>query len=177
MTVRYYALRARPMTEFKVAARIKDLGDDDGSLKPYIPKETTRKRISAGTIRKIERPVVPGLVFVAFVGEVPWAVLTGLPDVSGFFCQRGVPVEIPRRDMQRLREIEAELADLEDQWARLRSGKVFRVGDKVRIRDGAFAGRLSEVRQARKDQLRMVLKLLGSEREVWVSVESVEAAA
>jgi transcription antitermination factor NusG len=176
MTVRYYALRARPMTEFKVAARIKDLGDDDGSLKPYIPRETTRRRVSAGTIRKFERPVVPGLVFVAFVGDVPWAMLTGLPDVSGFFCQRGVPVEIPRRDMQRLREIEAELAELEDQWAR-RPGKVFQRGDKVRLRDGAFAGRLVAVRQARKDQLRVVLELLGSEREVIVGVESVEAAA
>jgi hypothetical protein len=36
---------------------------------------------------------------------------------------------------------------------------------------------VAEVRRARKDQLRVVLELLGSEREVIVSVESVEAAA
>jgi transcription antitermination factor NusG len=177
MTVRYYALRARPQAEFKAAAKLKAMGDDDGSIKPYVPKETTRRRISAGKIREVERPVVPGLVFAGFIGPVPWATLTDLPEVSGFFCRAGVPVEIPGVASQRLRAIEAELAEMEAYWSKQRSPKIFREGDKVALKTGAFAGRLAEVRRARKDVLRVVLELLGSEREVIVGVESVEAAA
>jgi transcription antitermination factor NusG len=76
-----------------------------------------------------------------------------------------------------LRAIEAELAEMEAYWSKQRSPKIFRAGDKVALKTGAFAGRVAEVRRARKDQLRVVLELLGSEREVIVSVESVEAAA
>jgi len=176
MTVRYYALRTRPQAEFKAAARLKSMGEDDGTIKPYVPKETTRRRISAGKIREVERPVVPGLVFAGFIGPVPWATVTDLPEVSGFFCRAGAPVEIPGLAIQRLRAIEAELAEMEAYWQRQRSPRVFRAGDKVALKSGAFAGRVAEVRRARKDQLRVVLELLGSEREVTVGVESVEAA-
>jgi len=174
--IRYYAVRVRPLHEFKVAEKLKALGDDDGSVKAFLPRETIRRRVSAGKFREIDRPVVPGLVFVGVIGQLPWAVTT-IPGCTGWHRRSdGSPIEIPAVAIHRLREIETEIADLAVQWAR-RSGTIYRRGDRVRLKDGALAGRLAEVRKARRDQLRVVLEMLGAEREVVVSVASVEAAA
>lgn len=150
--------------EFEVAAAFEALGG--ATIVPF-EVERTRKRL--GRQPSIRRyPLLPGYVFAGFARAHPWLAIERLHHILG-------PIEDPATELPAVmtsRDLK-KLADIPTGQERvLRAARSVGKGDRVRLLD-----QVSEVRAIVDGKAYIPIRMLGSEREVAVSVDKLERVA
>src|SRR5581483_8039009 len=136
--LRKYVLVTEPGAEFKAQRHLKARGFD-----AWVPSERVtqvrRVRTIFGEIgRKIEivRPIFRGYIFVPLNMAWSFGALYSTPGLrqSPFLLICGQPAVVPECEVARLQQVETDLKHAPLQ------GLPYRIGERVRITEGAFTG-------------------------------------
>ncbi len=139
------------------------------SLEVFVPLiEVTRRRRN----RKwsVLQPVFPGYLFAAFPLEPStWGVVRWTPGVKRILGCGDVPVPVPNEFID---ELKARVAE----FGFIRPGIPFSAGDRVRLREGPFAGLegIFERQLSPAGRVRVLLELLSRVTPVDVDVLDLE---
>jgi transcription termination/antitermination protein NusG len=133
--------------------RIESMGMEDQIYRVIIPEET-EVEIKNGKKKEKVRKIFPGYVFLEMkVTDESWYVVRNTPNVTGFIGSSGKgakPVPLRPEEIDPiLKRLGLHRAELDINIA---------VGDKVKIKEGPFAGQIGTVDEIDED--RMMLKVL-----------------
>jgi transcription antitermination factor NusG len=140
---------------------------------PYWPMFFARMRGRGNMVRKVERPMFPGYLFLRFGLETPhWhRIFTspGLRPINTLMVINGHYVTLPEDEMAKIGRTENSLRLQDNLPAKLMP---FNVGDTVRIEEGAFVGFNGEFTDL-DDQGRcgVLLAMLGRMTRVYLPAE------
>lgn len=159
-------------------------------LVPYFPVTPRRERHGRGAMRTAWRPMLGPYAFVRCMAR-QWSLVSASRGVRRFLGQEGVPQSVEPHCLEVIRLIEAEDAETERHRALMeaaaeaarakgRSGIVwdYLEGERVRIKNGPFAGFYAHLRAAVDvhDRIRAVMDIFGTESAVELSAFDVEKA-
>lgn len=185
----WYAFRVESGQERRALRTLLELG-----YTPFLPIERRRRRRHrhAKSSQVVEYAKFPGYIFIGFAGRVPWtrlwaidraepmASLTGHPSQFVTYKQRVLKSVIgfegrpsPADGDQMHRAIAESSAYVPDTTT---TRKGFEVGDEVEIIDGAWQGHVTKVDGIYGDKAKVFLQLFGSQREVKIDLDSLQAA-
>lgn len=171
----WFAFRVKPQTERKVAQQLRWQG-----MKAVVPVFRAWRRINryAKTKTPRERPIMPGYIWVGFVGDVPWWRLLGREDVFSVVSFAGVPACMDRSQVARMLADERRgvYADSDD-WRNMRSGFEYKVGETVEFEAQGFEGFTGKVVHLNARDARILFEMFGAEREITVPVEACSRVA
>jgi len=140
--------------------RIKAFGMEDKIFNVIVPKEKKIK-IKEGKRKVVEEKIYPGYVLVEMiVTDDSWYVVRNTPNVTGFVGSGTTPVPVSPKEIEILKK---RMGVKEPQY------KVeFKVGDTVKIIDGAFKdfdGRVSEIDEER-GKVKVLINMFGRDTPV-----------
>ena len=120
-----------------------------------------------GQRRVVERRVFPGYVLVQMImDEQSWYVVSNTPNVTGFVGMGNKPTPLPDEEVKRiLRRLESEEPKIKVD---------FKVGQKVRIVEGAFAEFTGLVQELYPDKGRAQVMVSFFNRETPVDVDFLQ---
>lgn len=161
----WYVVFTRPNGEELAAQHLKRQG-----FSTYLPRRLTMRR-HARKQQRVIRPLFPRYLFVGLdLGAQRWRSVHSTVGVSRLVCRGDDPESVPLGVVERL-------IDQQDENGCIRLAPSFRAGDRVRIREGAFAdlvGLYEEITDAQR--VTLLLDLLGRQVRVAVAPEYLEAA-
>ncbi len=161
----WYVVFTRPNGEELAAQHLKRQG-----FSTFLPRRLTMRR-HARKQERVIRPLFPRYLFVGIdLGAQRWRSVHSTVGVSRLVCRGDDPVRVPLGVVERL-------IDQQDENGCIRLAPSFRSGDRVRIREGAFAdlvGLYEEVTDSQR--VTLLLDLLGRQVRVAVAPEYLEAA-
>ena len=119
--------------------RIESMGMADRIFQVVVPTEE-ESELKDGQRRVVERRVFPGYVLVQMVmDEQSWYVVRNTPNVTGFVGMGNKPTALPDDEVKRImRQLESEEPKIKVD---------FKVGQKVRIVEGAFSEFIGVVKE------------------------------
>ncbi|WGD55353.1 transcriptional activator RfaH [Bradyrhizobium sp. CB1650] len=166
-TRRWYVVQTRPHAEVKVAMHLGRQGFDI-----YIPRYLKRRR-HARRVEMVAAPLFPRYVFVAIdVTAQRWRSIQSTFGVARLVCNGDYPAEVPESVIGGLRSSEDERG-----FVRLENRSVFRLGDKVRILDGAFSACLGLFEgMPDGERIAILLDMLGRKVRIVLDADAIEAA-
>jgi len=162
MTKRWYALRSKPRKEDVVWKQV--LSKDIECFYPRLRVHPVNPRS-----RKV-KPYFPGYMFVRVdIDDIGISTFRWLPHTYGLVTFGGEPAYVPDNLIHALKQRVEEIAEA--------GGELFdglKPGDKVRIEKGPFSGyeAIFDHRKPGKERVRVLLKLLGSERKVPIELDA-----
>jgi transcriptional antiterminator RfaH len=165
--ISWFAVHTHPQAEAKALVNLSRQG-----YQAYLPR--CRVRVSHARRREIVlRPLFPRYLFAGLDRAVmPWRPIRSTFGVAGLVHAGGEPAAVPEVVIIKLQEQEAAGAfDL------LSPQQLLRVGELVRVTEGAFedmVGRLIELRD--QDRVVVLLDLLGRVVPAQLRATAVEAA-
>lgn len=120
-----------------------------------------------GQRRVVERRVFPGYVLVQMVmDEQSWYVVRNTPNVTGFVGMGNKPTPLPDEEIKRImRQLESEEPKIKVD---------FKVGQKVRIVEGAFAEFIGVVQELYPDKGRARVMVSFFNRDTPVDVDFLQ---
>ncbi len=162
----WHAIRVAPSAEFRVRDDLHRL-----SITALVPRQVVLRKVNRdGKKKPIFRPLLPGYVFAGFRDFPPWASLAGLRGWHGPVGFEGFPARLTTADVLAIQAFD-----------RMPDEPVHRpcvkVGDKVPYRVGRLGELRAMVKRLEGAKVVLSVELFGSEREVTVASESIEAAA
>ena len=165
-TQRWFVVQSQPNAEFKAVAHLNRQG-----FSTYLPRYMKRRR-HARRIAHVPAALFPRYLFVGIdMGAQRWRSIFSTVGVSRLVCNGDVPAAVPNRVIENLRARE------QDGLVKLDLRPSFRVGDKIRLLDGAFADCLGLYEGLKDgDRVALLLDLLGRRVRVTVGQDSVAAA-
>jgi transcription antitermination factor NusG len=169
----WYALLVPPQKEF-IAQRILHAK----GLPTFVPVERKWRRKNKFTKTKELKTyaLAPRYVFIGFrLGERLWFDLFNMHVISGVVGLHGVPKEIPNEAMVSLISRYANGLVAPDVQRFMRTRREFKAGDKVEIVEGPFAGHKVNVQEIVGSKATIVLELFGTEKNVSVGLDILEA--
>jgi len=124
--------------------RIESMGMADRIFQVVVPTEEEIE-LKDGQRRVVERRVFPGYVLVQMVmDEQSWYVVRNTPNVTGFVGMGNKPTALPDDEVKRImRQLESEEPKIKVD---------FKVGQKVRIVEGAFSEFIGVVQELFPDK-------------------------
>lgn len=162
----WYALEVTSSKTFEVRDEITKLGHA-----AYVPWAFEWKRNAHRKRVKVPMPLVPGYVFAQIPTSQQRTILD-LDHVHRFIAFGGPPLVISERDMEWVLNLTPEQVDacVKHYTKRLKPGI------KAEIVEGPFAGHLVDITDIRNERARVIFHVLGSQREITIPTESMEAA-
>jgi transcriptional antiterminator RfaH len=163
---RWFVVQAQPNAEHKAVAHLNKQG-----FATYLPRYLKRRR-HARRVDTVAAPLFPRYLFVSIDMSVQrWRAIFSTVGVSRIVCNGETPTVVPDQVIEGLRAREHQgLVKLD-----LRPS--FRVGDNVRLLDGAFGDCLGIYEGLKDgDRVALLLDLLGRKVRVTVDMDSVAAA-
>ena len=163
---RWFVVQAQPNSEHKAVAHLNKQG-----YATYLPRYLKRRR-HARRVDTVAAPLFPRYLFVSIDMRVQrWRAIFSTIGVSRIVCNGEMPTVVPDEVIEGLRAREHQgLVKLD-----LRPS--FRVGDNVRLLDGAFVDCLGIYEGLKDgDRVALLLDLLGRKVRVTVGSDSVVAA-
>jgi transcriptional antiterminator NusG len=148
--------------------RIESMDMQDRIFQVVVPTEEEIE-LKDGQRRIVERRVFPGYVLVQMVlDEQSWYVVRNTPNVTGFVGMGNKPTALPDEEVKRL------LHQLESEEPKIKVD--FKVGQKVRITEGAFAEFTGVVQElfADKGRARVVVSFFNRDTPVDVDFLQLE---
>jgi transcription antitermination factor NusG len=160
----WHAYVVAPQQEFRVQEDMIKLG-----ARTLVPAEWVWRRVRNGAKpAALRRPVIPGYVFGAFVGGVPYQPLRLVRGLKGLVGFGGVPSVIPSPAIPGLQALERP----KDHQAPAK----FRLGDAIRIKRGLHAELAAVVHGLQGGEVLAIVTLFGKSHSVRVNEREVEAA-
>jgi transcription antitermination factor NusG len=160
---KWYVGRTRARQEKKIKLRLNDLGVEN-----YIPLRRETRIYAGGRRRQVDVPLLPNLMFIRVVPDERFALLSQL---GGLWMQyvvdrfTGSSMVVPDKQVEDfIRLVESRDATLSVEDLHLRKG------DRVCVKDGAFAGLEGECLELR-GKTRVIVRIEG------LTVLSVEVPA
>ncbi len=136
-------------------------------LECYVPIERNVVTLRKKCIERL-RPLIPGYVFVCCIDSIPWSDVAEMRHVMGWLEIDGMPATVTDAEVERIREmVRQHNRSLEDTMT-------FRVGDRVRAKDGPFASMEVLLRSVRGTQATIEVHMLGSTREATITTDHLE---
>jgi transcriptional antiterminator RfaH len=162
----WYVAFTQPSAESRAVFHLENQG-----FPTYLPKYLKRRK-KARRVEQIQVPLFPRYVFLGIdVMKQRWRSVNGTIGISHLVCQGDHPIKLDRRVIEAIsaREDEGGLVQLSS----LRS---FRIGQPVRVTDGAFADQLGLYEGVcDQERVRILLDLLGRKVKVVIEAEMLEA--
>jgi transcriptional antiterminator RfaH len=163
----WYVVQTQPNAESKVIVHLGRQG-----FATYLPRYLKRRR-HARRVDVVAAPLFPRYLFVEIdVAIHRWRSICSTIGVSRLICVGELPTPVPGNVVATLknRENANGLIQLERQ-------PQFRVGDKIRVRDGIFSDCLGLYDgMPDRDRVAVLLDLLGRKVRVLLDAEAVAAA-
>jgi len=163
---RWFVVQAQPNAEHKAVFHLNRQG-----FATYLPRYLKRRR-HARRVDTVAAPLFPRYLFVSIdMGVQRWRSIFSTVGVSRIVCNGEMPTAVSDHVIENLRSRE------HDGLVKLDSRPSFRIGDKVRLLDGAFADCLGLYEGLKDgDRVALLLDLLGRKVRVTVDTDSVAAA-
>lgn len=165
---RWYVVNTRPRAEAQAHWNLERQG-----FAAYLPRYRKTRR-HARRVERVVTPLFPRYLFVnADLDRDRWRCLHSTVGVSRLLCHGELPTPVPDA-------VIAEIQSREDAFGMVNIGSAagLRVGDRVRILDGAFADMIG-VFESISDEARVtiLLDLLGRQVKVGLPVHALSACA
>lgn len=172
--IRWYALRAKPNCEARLCRRINAMpAVYEGEPRPadaIAPMERVEWRLrNKPMIRPV--PIFRGYVFVGMLRPV-FAACRAFPEAGQWMGVDGVPRELPYRSIERIQEIEAEMAEAKRTHTKRH---LFAPGHKVYRRLNGIPVPATVVCQIDED-VNILVSMLGKMHTVTVRSDELVAA-
>ncbi len=154
--------------QHSIEQRIETMGMADSIFDVVVPT-VEEIEIKDGKRRNVERRVFPGYILVQMVlSEESWYVVRNTPGVTGFVGMGTEPTAL-RED-----EVTKILNQMEEGAPKVKFD--FRLGEKVRIRSGAFVDIIGtvDVIDADRAKVRVLVSFFGRETPVELDFAQVE---
>ncbi|RMG93389.1 MAG: transcription termination/antitermination factor NusG [Deltaproteobacteria bacterium] len=154
----------------ELALKNSPIADQFGEI--LVPMEEVTER-RGKTTRRTKRKSFPGYIFVQMVmTKASWHMVSNTPRVTGFLGGRN-PRPVRAAEMQRM------LGQGESEGEAAAPEVAYKVGDKVRVKSGAFANFVGEVEEVNADKRKIWLSvsIFGRPTRVEVDFSEVEPAA
>jgi len=163
---RWFVVQAQPNAEHKAVAHLNRQG-----FVTYMPRYLKRRR-HARRVDTVAAPLFPRYLFVSIdMNAQRWRSIFSTVGVSRIVCNGEMPTPVADQVIENLRARE------HDGLVKLDLRPSFRIGDKVRLLDGAFADCLGLYEGMKdNDRVALLLDLLGRKVRVMVDTDSVVAA-
>ena len=163
---RWFVVQTQPNAEHKAVAHLNRQG-----FTTYLPRYLKRRR-HARRVDMVAAPLFPRYLFVSIDLSVQrWRSIFSTVGVSRIVCNGETPTAVSNQVIDSLRARE------HDGLVKLDLRPSFRIGDKVRLLDGAFADCLGLYEGLKDgDRVALLLDLLGRKVRVTVDTGSVVAA-
>jgi transcriptional antiterminator RfaH len=138
-------------------AYIAMVGLCDQGFEVYYPKRCI-VRPRAGRMHEFEEAIFPGYMFVYLpVDRGAWRAVNGTRGVAKLIAtgEEGVPLKLPRGEVERLqdRERAGEF--------KIRYPRRLRVGDQVIFKHGALFGQIGIIERTKRERISVLLQVLG----------------
>lgn len=163
----WYVVQTQPNAEGKAVAHLGRQG-----FVTYLPRYLKRRR-HARRVEVVTAPLFPRYLFVEIDMAIQrWRSIYSTVGVSRLVCAGDVPTPVPGH-------VVAMLKDREDAagFIQLDRRPQFRVGDKIRVREGLFSDCLGLYDgMPDRDRVAVLLDLLGRKVRVLLDAEAVAAA-
>jgi len=164
---RWYVVQTQPNSENKAITHLSRQG-----FKTYLPRFLKRRR-HARRVEVVPAPLFPRYLFVEIdVAIQRWRSIYSTVGVSQLVCTGDTPTPVSDRviSLLKCREDAAGFIELEGR-------PPFRVGEEVRVLDGAFSDCLGIYDgMSDRNRIAILLDLLGRKVRVLLDVERVVAA-
>jgi transcription termination/antitermination protein NusG len=168
----WYVIHCYSGQEYKVRhaieQRIESMGMTDSIFDVIVPTESEIE-IKDGKKREVEKRVFPGYILVEMkLNEDSWYVVRNTPGVTGFVGMGNEPTPLlPEEVKQIIDRMESETTTIKLN---------FKVGEKVRIKDGPFNDFVGEVAaiDTDKQKVRVMVSFFGRETPVELDFLEVE---
>ena len=146
--------------------RIESMAMQDRIFQVVVPTEEEIE-LKDGQRRVVERRVFPGYVLVQMVmDEQSWYVVRNTPNVTGFVGMGNKPTPLPDEEVKRImRQLESEEPKIKVD---------FKIGQKVRIVEGAFAEFTGVVQELHPDKGRARVMVSFFNRDTPVDVDFLQ---
>jgi transcriptional antiterminator NusG len=146
--------------------RIESMDMQDKIFQVVVPTEEEIE-LKDGQRRVVERRVFPGYVLVQMImDEQSWYVVRNTPNVTGFVGMGNKPTALPDDEVKRImRQLESEEPKIKVD---------FKVGQKVRIVEGAFAEFTGIVQELHPDKGRARVMVSFFNRDTPVDVDFLQ---
>ena len=164
----YYALMTAPQRDADVKADLESSG-----YRVLMPTEKVWRCVSAISKKQklVTCPLFPRYLIFGYPGGVPWYHLEGVRHVTGVVGFDGkTPAVVSAKDMR------AVLFMLPPTRAVLNPHRAVKAGDLAKIKMGSYAGHIVKVKGLNERKASIFLRLFGTDREVEIPVEALEAA-
>lgn len=167
---RWYVVHSYSGYENKVKKNLEhriESMDMQGKIFQVIVPTEEEIELKDGQRRVVERRVFPGYVLVQMImDEQSWYVVRNTPNVTGFVGMGNKPTPLPDEEVKRiLRRLESEEPKIKVD---------FKVGQKVRIVEGAFAEFTGLVQELYPDKGRAQVMVSFFNRETPVDVDFLQ---
>jgi transcriptional antiterminator NusG len=141
--------------------------DMQGKIFQVVVPTEEEIELKDGQRRVVERRVFPGYVLVQMImDEQSWYVVRNTPNVTGFVGMGNKPTALPDEEVKRImRQLESEEPKINVD---------FKVGQKVRIVDGAFAEFTGIVQELHPDKGRARVMVSFFNRDTPVDVDFLQ---
>jgi transcriptional antiterminator NusG len=169
MSEDWHIFRTRPQREREAGEQLGRLG-----IAAMAPRTREFQRLSRSRLRAFDQPVYRGYVFASVEGK-QWLRLHEAPSVSPKpLAADGKAYRMRSSEVAEVEElVRNPPKDPRDTSREPRGANHFKVGDKVRVLQGAFAGFSGVVEEVRK-QVRIATSIFGRPTPTWVDETGLE---
>ncbi len=162
----WYVAQTHPRCEAKAAEHLKRQG-----FGVYLP-HFCKKRRHARRVDTVNAPLFPRYLFVSVdIATQRWLAIRSTVGITRLICNGDAPAVVQRNILDALRQREDE-----NGFIKLER-RPFRLGEELRVLDGAFTGTLGLFEgMSDNERITILLDLLGRKVRVNLDAESVVAA-
>lgn len=162
----WYVAQTHPRSEAKAAEQLQRQG-----FSTYLPRFSKRRR-HARRVDVVAVPLFPRYLFVSVdMATQRWLSIRSTVGVTRLICNGDVPAAVHGSIVEALRQREDERGFIQ------LAQRPFRMGEELRVLDGAFTGTLGMFEgMTDNERVTILLDLLGRKVRVNIDMESVVAA-
>jgi len=167
-SAKWYVLHTYSGYENAVATTIEKAVDNrrmnDLIFEVKIPMETVTETNEAGVTKVVERKVFPGYVLIKMIlTDESWHLVRNTRGVTGFVGSASKPIPLTKEEIDQL-GIDRQVVEVE-----------FKVGDTIKVTDGAFEGFTGVIDEVDIDKKRLSVIVTMFGRETPINLEFDEA--
>jgi len=147
---RWYILKVQVNRETSICEallrRVAVAGLDRYFDEVLVPTEDVREFTKSGKQRIVKRKLYPGYIVVKMaINEDSWFLVRETPGIGDFTGAAGEPVSLTDEEIQRILRTTKSEPDSEKSEESIKIGIKYKVGDRVRVKEGNFQNYEGEV--------------------------------